>query len=60
MRLERRNVMLDTLFTPGHLLVLFAAALLFFGGKKLPELGKGLREGLRSFREGITRPTEKP
>jgi sec-independent protein translocase protein TatA len=24
-----------------------------FGGKKLPELGKGLGEGLRGFKEGI-------
>jgi sec-independent protein translocase protein TatA len=28
-------------------------ALLFFGGKKLPELGKGLGEGFRGFKEGM-------
>lgn len=27
--------------------------LLFFGGKKIPELMKGLGKGVRSFREGI-------
>ena len=38
-------------------------ARLFFGGKKLPELGKGLGEGLRGFKEGmkgITEDTTKP
>jgi sec-independent protein translocase protein TatA len=51
--------MLDNLFTPGHLVVLFAVALFFFGGKKLPELGRGLGEALNGFREGIKGPTEK-
>jgi sec-independent protein translocase protein TatA len=41
------------LFAPTHLLVLGVVALLFFGGKKLPELGKGLGEGLRGFKEGM-------
>lgn len=41
------------LFAPTHLLVLGVVALLFFGGKKLPELGKGLGEGLRGFKEGV-------
>lgn len=27
--------------------------LLFFGGKKIPELMKGLGKGVRSFREGV-------
>jgi len=51
------------LFAPTHLLVLGVVALLFFGGKKLPELGKGLGEGLRGFKEGvkgITDPTSEP
>ena len=29
------------------------ACALFFGGKKLPELGKGLGEGLRGFKDGM-------
>ena len=45
--------MLDNLLTPSHLAVILGIALLFFGGKKIPELGKGIGEGLRSFREGI-------
>ena len=41
------------LFQPTHLLVLGVVLLVLFGGRKLPELGKGLGEGLRGFREGI-------
>jgi len=41
------------LFQPTHLLVIAVVLLVLFGGKKLPELGKGLGEGLRGFKEGI-------
>jgi sec-independent protein translocase protein TatA len=41
------------LFTPTHLIVLAVVAIVLFGGKKLPELGKGLGEGLRGFKEGM-------
>lgn len=41
------------LLQPWHLLVLAAVAFLLFGAKRLPELGKGLGEGLKGFREGI-------
>jgi sec-independent protein translocase protein TatA len=41
------------LFQPTHLLVVAVVALLIFGPRKLPELGKGLGEGLRGFKEGI-------
>jgi sec-independent protein translocase protein TatA len=41
------------LFTPTHLIVLAIVAIILFGGKKLPELGKGLGEGLRGFKEGM-------
>ena len=47
--------MLDNLFTPGHLAVLFAVVLFLFGGKKLPELGRGMGEALKGFRDGIKR-----
>jgi len=36
-----------------HLLVIFFIALLVFGPKKLPELGKGLGEGIRALKEGM-------
>ena len=45
--------MLDNLFQPTHLLVILFIALLVFGPKKLPELGKGLGEGIRSFKESM-------
>lgn len=49
----------EGLFQPMHLLVIFFIALLVFGPKKLPELGKGLGEGIRSLKEGMKdKPTE--
>src|SRR5271154_4782157 len=45
--------MLEGLFQPMHLLVIFAIALLVFGPKKLPELGKGLGEGIRALKDGM-------
>jgi sec-independent protein translocase protein TatA len=45
--------MLDNLFTPTHLIIVLVIALLIFGPRKLPELGKGLGEGLRGFKDGI-------
>ena len=41
------------LFQPWHLIIVAGLAILLFGGKKLPELGKGLGEGLRGFKEGM-------
>ena len=45
--------MFEGLFQPTHLIILFAIALLIFGPKKLPELGKGLGEGIRALKEGM-------
>lgn len=51
--------MFEGLFQPMHLLVIFFIALLVFGPKKLPELGKGIGEGIRSLKEGMKdRPAE--
>ncbi|HXE05264.1 MAG TPA: twin-arginine translocase TatA/TatE family subunit [Bryobacteraceae bacterium] len=38
---------------PWHLIVLAVVAFILFGAKRLPELGKGLGEGLKGFKEGI-------
>lgn len=46
------------LFQPTHLLVIAVVLLVLFGGKKLPELGKGLGEGLRGFKDGMKGVTE--
>ncbi|HUB00822.1 MAG TPA: twin-arginine translocase TatA/TatE family subunit [Terracidiphilus sp.] len=48
---------------PWHLVVLAVVAFLLFGAKRLPELGKGLGEGLKGFKEGIrgiNEPTPPP
>jgi len=45
--------MFEGLFQPTHLIILFVIALLVFGPKKLPELGKGLGEGIRALKEGM-------
>ena len=45
--------MFEGLFAPQHLIIIFAIALLVFGPKKLPELGKGLGEGIRALKEGM-------
>jgi sec-independent protein translocase protein TatA len=52
--------MLDNLLTPTHLVVVLVIALLIFGPRKLPELGKGLGEGVRGFKEGIKGTPEAP
>jgi sec-independent protein translocase protein TatA len=45
--------MLEGLFQPTHLLILFGIALLVFGGKKIPELGRGIGEGIRGFKSAM-------
>jgi sec-independent protein translocase protein TatA len=45
--------MIEDLLRPQHLLVILVIAVLFFGPKKLPELGKGLAQGIRSFKDGL-------
>ena len=50
--------MFEGLFQPMHLLVILVIVLLLFGPKRLGEIGKGLGEGIRAFRQGIR--DEKP
>ena len=55
--------MFEGLLQPTHLLVIFFVALLVFGPKKLPELGKGLGEGIRALKDGMkddAKPEAKP
>jgi sec-independent protein translocase protein TatA len=42
--------------SPFHLLVILAVIVLLFGGKKIPEVMRGLGEGIRSFKEGMHAP----
>jgi sec-independent protein translocase protein TatA len=52
--------MFEGLFQPMHLLIIFGIALLVFGPKKLPELGKGLGESIRGFKSAMKADEEKP
>ena len=40
--------------TPWHIVLLLLIALLLFGGKRLPEIGKSLGHGMREFKDAIT------
>jgi sec-independent protein translocase protein TatA len=52
--------MFEGLFQPMHLLIIFGIALLVFGPKKLPELGKGIGDGIRGFKSAMKADEEKP
>ena len=43
-----------------ELLLVAGLALLLFGGKKLPEMMKGMGQGVKSFKEGLNSPVEEP
>jgi sec-independent protein translocase protein TatA len=40
-------------FGPMHWLIVLAVVLLLFGGKKIPEVMRGLGAGVRNFKEGM-------
>jgi sec-independent protein translocase protein TatA len=52
--------MLEGLFQPLHLLIIAGIALLIFGPKKLPELGKGLGDGIRGFKSAMSGEDKRP
>jgi sec-independent protein translocase protein TatA len=39
-----------------ELIIIGGVALLIFGGKKIPELMKGLGKGVKSFKQGMNEP----
>lgn len=45
--------MFEGAFQPLHLLVILVIAVFVFGPKKLPELGKGIGEGIRGFKKAM-------
>ena len=45
--------MFEGILQPTHLLLILGIALLLFGPQKLPQLGRGLGEAIRGFRDGI-------
>ena len=52
--------MFEGLLQPSHLLVILGVALFVLGPKKLPEMGKGLGEGIRGFKAALKSEEEKP
>ena len=42
----------------GEIIIIVFVVLLLFGGKKIPELMKGLGKGVRSFKQGMTDITD--
>jgi sec-independent protein translocase protein TatA len=55
--------MIEGLLRPQHIVIILLVAFFVFGGKKLPELGKGLGEGIRGFKDSFksgSEPTPPP
>jgi sec-independent protein translocase protein TatA len=44
----------------GELLVILAIVILIFGVNKIPQLGKGLGEGIRNFKDSLKAGQEEP
>ena len=42
---------------PLHIAIVLLVVLMVFGAKRLPEMGKGLGEGMRGFKQAITGET---
>ena len=55
---EKERKMFEGLFQPMHLLIIAGIALLVFGPRKLPELGKGLGESIRGFKSAMAAKEE--
>jgi sec-independent protein translocase protein TatA len=47
-------------FSIFHWLVVLAIILIFFGGRRIPEVMKGLGEGIRSFKDGMSGSSQTP
>jgi sec-independent protein translocase protein TatA len=54
------ELIMGELFQPTHLLVIGLIVFVLFGAKRLPELGKGLGEGLKGFKDGIKNAGSEP
>lgn len=39
---------------PSHIVIILVIALLLFGGKRLPEIGRSLGHGMREFKDAVT------
>lgn len=45
-------------FGIGELIIIFLIIIVIFGAAKLPQLGRGLGEGISNFRKGLKSPDE--
>ena len=45
---------------PVHIAILLGIALLLFGGKRLPEIGRSLGSGMREFKDAVTGHNPEP
>ena len=52
------EIMFEGIMQPMHLLVILIIALLFFGPSKLGDLGKGLGDGIRHFKNAMKEGSE--
>jgi sec-independent protein translocase protein TatA len=46
--------------SPMHLLIILLIVLVLFGGRKLPELMRGMGTGIREFKEGMREQPSQP
>jgi sec-independent protein translocase protein TatA len=51
--------MILQLLSGGHIILILAVVLLLFGGKKIPELMKGLGQGMKEFKDASKGEAEK-
>ncbi|MBR6054127.1 MAG: twin-arginine translocase TatA/TatE family subunit [Bacteroidales bacterium] len=57
------NILLFGSFGTGEIILIALVILLLFGGRKIPELMKGLGKGVKSFKDGVNeveKEIEKP
>ena len=55
----KRGFRMEALSIP-HLLIILLIVLIFFGGRRIPDVMKGLGEGIRSFKDGISGASQTP
>jgi sec-independent protein translocase protein TatA len=51
-------MMILGIFGPWQVIAILVVALLLFGGKKIPELMKGLGKGIKEFKDASSKPEE--
>jgi sec-independent protein translocase protein TatA len=50
---QKGSPMFEGLLQPMHLILILAVALIVFGPRRLPEIGKGLGEAIRGFKKAL-------